>query len=141
MLLAVVLVALLYRRVRDTHRRLAASHVQLQAQSERDPLTNLANRRHFQAVMTRAVQRAAASTARCCWSTSTTSSTSTTCHGHAAGDQVLIEVARRLNEAVRSDDLVVRWGGEEFLILAPRAAPSRPSRWPRACCASSARRR
>jgi diguanylate cyclase (GGDEF)-like protein len=44
-------------------------------------------------------------------------------HGHAAGDQVLVEVARRLNEAVRSDDLVVRWGGEEFLILAPRAAP------------------
>jgi diguanylate cyclase (GGDEF)-like protein len=36
---------------------------------------------------------------------------------------VLVEVAKRLNEAVRNDDLVVRWGGEEFLILAPRAAP------------------
>ncbi len=42
--------------------------------------------------------------------------------GHAAGDQVLVEVAQRLNDAVRSGDLVVRWGGEEFLILAPRAA-------------------
>jgi diguanylate cyclase (GGDEF)-like protein len=31
---------------------------------------------------------------------------------------VLCEVARRLNEAVRGDDLVVRWGGEEFLVLA-----------------------
>ena len=39
-------------------------------------------------------------------------------HGHAAGDVVLCEVARRLNQAVRGDDLVVRWGGEEFLVLA-----------------------
>ena len=31
---------------------------------------------------------------------------------------MLCEVARRLNEAVRGDDLVVRWGGEEFLVLA-----------------------
>jgi diguanylate cyclase (GGDEF)-like protein len=39
--------------------------------------------------------------------------------GHAAGDEVLIEIGRRLAEAVRAHDLVVRWGGEEFLIYAP----------------------
>jgi len=39
-------------------------------------------------------------------------------HGHATGDVVLVEVARRLNAAVRDEDLVVRWGGEEFLVLA-----------------------
>ncbi|MBY0236176.1 MAG: GGDEF domain-containing protein, partial [Burkholderiaceae bacterium] len=37
--------------------------------------------------------------------------------GHAAGDAVLIEVAKRLTAALRELDLVVRWGGEEFLIL------------------------
>jgi diguanylate cyclase (GGDEF)-like protein/PAS domain S-box-containing protein len=37
--------------------------------------------------------------------------------GHPAGDQVLVELARRLGEAVRSTDTVVRWGGEEFVIL------------------------
>lgn len=37
--------------------------------------------------------------------------------GHQAGDQVLIEAARRLSAAVRSTDTVARWGGEEFVIV------------------------
>jgi diguanylate cyclase (GGDEF)-like protein/PAS domain S-box-containing protein len=37
--------------------------------------------------------------------------------GHQAGDQVLVELAQRLGKAVRSADPVVRWGGEEFVIL------------------------
>jgi diguanylate cyclase (GGDEF)-like protein len=40
-------------------------------------------------------------------------------YGHAAGDRVLVEVARRLGAAMRGDDLVARWGGEEFLVFAP----------------------
>jgi diguanylate cyclase (GGDEF)-like protein len=40
--------------------------------------------------------------------------------GHDAGDAVLVEVARRLRLAVRSDDLIVRWGGEEFVVVAER---------------------
>lgn len=39
--------------------------------------------------------------------------------GHAGGDEVLVEVARRLGVAVRTEDLVGRWGGEEFIVLAP----------------------
>ena len=39
--------------------------------------------------------------------------------GHQAGDEVLQSVARRLSEALRTEDLVGRWGGEEFLVLAP----------------------
>ena len=122
MLLAIVLVAILYRRVRETHQRLAASHLQLQAQSERDPLTNLANRRHFQAVMTQLCRSGGFDGALLLVDIDHFKHVNDL-HGHAAGDEVLVEVARRLNDAVRSDDLVVRWGGEEFLILAPRAAP------------------
>lgn len=43
--------------------------------------------------------------------------------GHGVGDAVLVEVARRLTAAVRDTDLVLRWGGEEFLIFAPGADP------------------
>lgn len=38
-------------------------------------------------------------------------------HGHSAGDAVLKEVAVRLRRAVRADDAVGRYGGEEFLVL------------------------
>jgi len=40
-------------------------------------------------------------------------------HGHAAGDAVLCEVARRMTATTRVYDIVGRYGGEEFLILLP----------------------
>jgi diguanylate cyclase (GGDEF)-like protein len=37
--------------------------------------------------------------------------------GHQVGDRILVEVARRINSAARLSDAVIRWGGEEFLLL------------------------
>ncbi|HPR22571.1 MAG TPA: diguanylate cyclase [Candidatus Sabulitectum sp.] len=39
--------------------------------------------------------------------------------GHEVGDAVLVQLAERMNRAIRKNDLAVRWGGEEFLILLP----------------------
>lgn len=40
-------------------------------------------------------------------------------HGHLAGDVVLKNVAATLRDHARVGDVVTRWGGEEFLVLAP----------------------
>jgi two-component system cell cycle response regulator len=43
-------------------------------------------------------------------------------HGHDAGDAVLREVAGRMVDSVRLEDMVGRWGGEEFLVVLPNTA-------------------
>ncbi|HVA10693.1 MAG TPA: GGDEF domain-containing protein [Candidatus Dormibacteraeota bacterium] len=43
-------------------------------------------------------------------------------YGHAVGDKVLVGVADVMRKSVRQRDSVVRWGGEEFAILLPRAS-------------------
>jgi diguanylate cyclase (GGDEF)-like protein len=40
-------------------------------------------------------------------------------HGHAAGDDVLARIAGRLRAEIRATDSLTRWGGEEFIVLAP----------------------
>ncbi|MCU0903201.1 MAG: diguanylate cyclase [Tabrizicola sp.] len=45
-------------------------------------------------------------------------------YGHAAGDQVLVEVARRLSANLRDTDVLARIGGEEFLAILPRSGMS-----------------
>jgi diguanylate cyclase (GGDEF)-like protein len=38
-------------------------------------------------------------------------------YGHDVGDQVLIEITRRISSAMRYSDELIRWGGEEFLVV------------------------
>ncbi|HEU4598467.1 MAG TPA: diguanylate cyclase [Solirubrobacterales bacterium] len=44
-------------------------------------------------------------------------------HGHLAGDEVLRECARAWDSALRAEDTIVRFGGEEFLVLLPDTPP------------------
>jgi diguanylate cyclase (GGDEF)-like protein len=120
--LTVAVVLMLMHRVRQTNRRLASSNALLQEQAEIDPLTGLANRRHFQAAM-----RRLSADGHFCGTVLLADLDHfkhiNDRHGHAAGDAVLVEVAQRLRAMLREADLVVRWGGEEFLVVVRSLGP------------------
>ncbi len=111
-----VLMALAYQRIRKTNQALALSNEALKNQGERDPLTGLANRRHFQSAIKRLADKGKFSGTVFLIDIDHFKRVNDS-HGHAAGDSVLVEVARRLQSILRDEDLVVRWGGEEFLIV------------------------
>ena len=116
-IVSLVLLWQAFRRVRRTNEALAHSNASLKRQSETDPLTGLANRRHFQSAI-KGLSSGEGLAASLFLIDIDHFKRINDSHGHAAGDAVLVEIAARLRQAVRDDDLIVRWGGEEFLIVA-----------------------
>jgi diguanylate cyclase (GGDEF)-like protein len=101
--------------------RLEADNVKLSEQSSHDPLTGAFNRRHCERLMGQMAQI----TGQCDSAVGLMvvdvdffKKVNDT-HGHASGDAVLVEVARRLQGLLRDRDAVVRWGGEEFVLVLP----------------------
>ncbi|GAA6206910.1 diguanylate cyclase [Cognatishimia sp. WU-CL00825] len=58
------------------------------------------------------------------------------CYGHAAGDAVLAETARRMRDHLRAVDMVARIGGEEFLIALPDVSVAQADRSATRLCAA-----
>lgn len=120
-----VFIYLLYRRVRRTNERLREANKQLEFHAVRDPLTGLFNRRSFFELMHKRVvdggRREDEVPDGLLVLDIDHFKHINDSLGHAGGDAVLVEVARRLRGAVRDTDMVMRWGGEEFLIFSPKA--------------------
>ncbi len=113
-----ILIILLYLR----YKRIRQHNKELQSLSNADSLTGLFNRRYLDAIIRREVQN--------------TERYGTTFSiilldidnfkmindnfGHTKGDTVLKQVANLLVENSRKNDIVGRWGGEEFLLICPQ---------------------
>ncbi|MGK0370134.1 MAG: diguanylate cyclase (GGDEF)-like protein [Glaciecola sp.] len=80
-----------------------------------DPLTKLSNCRYAYLFFTR--QRKQHRTAATIMINVDNFKQVNETHGHSAGNRVLQEVAKLLSKTVRDNDLVVRWGGEKFVLL------------------------
>ena len=109
----------LYRKSVRTGHRLAELNDELAYRSAHDPLTGLFNRRSFQDRMrSRTGEAAPRLGAADCFTLLDIDHFKRINDefGHAAGDAVLVEVGKRLRAAMRESDMVLRWGGEEFLV-------------------------
>jgi diguanylate cyclase (GGDEF)-like protein len=114
--------------------RLAKSKTMLREASISDALTGLRNRRYFHQVVDQDIARALRGYQPYVDDPSQTPPHNADLvflmvdidhfkalndsHGHEAGDQVLVQLAERLKSRLRDSDSVIRWGGEEFLVVA-----------------------
>jgi diguanylate cyclase (GGDEF)-like protein len=106
-------------------RALAESAAQLRDLSVRDPLTGLFNRRYLEETLEREVSRASrAGTPLTVLMLDIDHFKSyNDSYGHSVGDELLRQVGAVLRNATRGSDLACRYGGEEFILLLPEAAP------------------
>ncbi|MEI7844385.1 MAG: diguanylate cyclase [Chloroflexota bacterium] len=97
---------------------------ELREQSIRDPLTGLFNRRYLEESLPRELYRSQRQKTQLCIAMIDLNHFKQVndTFGHGAGDLVLREVGRILDEQLRNTDISCRYGGDEFLLVLPDSA-------------------
>ena len=101
--------------------RLEASYERIEAVSIRDGLTGVYNRRHIETLLRQEIvrlQRHGGELAAIIFDLDRFKAINDA-YGHRAGDDVLCEVVRRVEETLRENDHLGRYGGEEFVVALP----------------------
>jgi diguanylate cyclase (GGDEF)-like protein len=117
--------------LKHKHAELEEAYEQLEAISLSDPLTGLSNRRYLQKIIPMDIAKVQREYDNRHGHPRSDSSLDLTfflldvdffksvndMYGHAAGDQLLVQISELLTKVCRESDCLVRWGGEEFLIV------------------------
>jgi diguanylate cyclase (GGDEF)-like protein len=123
--LALTIMAMIYENLRasseEGYRQISA---QLRAASRTDELTGIANRRAMRQMLDAELARSDRHGGEFSILMADVDyfKLVNDRYGHAIGDELLIEIARRFSSALRKHDTPARWGGEEFLVLLPQTS-------------------
>ncbi|HEU4836875.1 MAG TPA: GGDEF domain-containing protein [Pyrinomonadaceae bacterium] len=107
------------REVEQTNRQLTDARDQLELLVQMDPLTEALNRHAFHSLLRRPESghdNTATSGSVAVLDIDNLKPINDT-HGHTVGDKAIRAVARAMRSLVRADDMLFRWGGDEFLVL------------------------
>jgi diguanylate cyclase (GGDEF)-like protein/PAS domain S-box-containing protein len=110
---------------KNAEQALAHSALELTHRAHHDPLTNLPNRTRLIDRLTQMIddaKRAATDVAVLYLDVDYFKSVNDTL-GHNAGDEFLVEIAARINSALRTDDIASRFGGDEFVLVCAATGP------------------
>jgi diguanylate cyclase (GGDEF)-like protein len=113
-----LLMEAIHREAEKANRELTEARDKLELLARMDPLTEALNRHAFHSLLSRTERGDHAETFGCVAVLDIDNlKPINDTHGHAAGDKAIRAVARAMRSLIRADDMLFRWGGDEFLVL------------------------
>ena len=106
------------REVEAANRRMTMAHDKLELMARMDPLTEALNRHAFHSLLSRDAVNSESEVDGCVAVIDLDNlKTINDTMGHGLGDKAIRAVARAVRSLIRADDMLFRWGGDEFLVL------------------------
>lgn len=115
--MVIILLEQVLREAEETNNELRSTQKQLEALVHTDPLTAAFNRHAFYGFMRKQGEGAAASKGCVGFFDIDDLKAINDCFGHTAGDMAIRTVVRSIRELMRAEDLIYRWGGDEFFVI------------------------
>lgn len=115
--MVIVLLEQVLNDVKIANEKLQKAHKKLEELAHVDPLTTALNRHAFHGYLKRKGEEAQSLSGCLGFFDIDNLKTINDVHGHAVGDLVIRAVVRAIREIIRGEDLVFRWGGDEFFVI------------------------